>query len=308
MFQDTALDTLYAAERFDELGRLGQQRLAARPEDTQALLAAAVGALRGGSEAAQREAVIEQAGRCVQRQPQSAVCHYVLGATLGVHAAADGMLKLMASVGRVKTALQQALALEPAWHAARSAVVEFYLLAPGVVGGSVARAQETARAAPRPEQVRALLARVALHEGRLDEALASLSTLQPGTDSALAGDVGSWARAAAFALVNEGQPDKARPHFERAMQARPELAWPPYGLGRVLTDSGAPEQALALFEQAARLRGAAELPIGYRSGIALQALGRKDAAREAFRRFVGAGKGPRSNLDDARKRLDQLGS
>ena len=57
MFQDPALDTLYAAERYGDLGRAGQQRLAANADDLQALLAAGIGALQQG-DAARREAVI----------------------------------------------------------------------------------------------------------------------------------------------------------------------------------------------------------------------------------------------------------
>lgn len=307
MFKDTALDALYAAERFDEIGRVGTQRLVARADDVQALLAAAVGALRG-NDAARREAVIVQAEACVQRQPQAAVCHYALGAVLGVHAASAGMMKLAASVGRVKGALQEALALEPQWYAARSAVVEFYALAPGLVGGSIDKAQETARGAPRPEQVRALQARVALQEGPPEAALAALSAIQPGNDSALANDITAWSRAAAFALVNDKQPEKARAYFERAAREQPELAVAPYGLGRVYSDTGAPAEAVKQFELAARLRGAAELPIAYRAGIAQQALGQKEAARESLQRFVAAGRGSKGHLDDAKKRLEQLGA
>lgn len=306
MFKDSVLDALYAAERFDEVGRAGTQRLAARADDQQALLAAAIGALRGG-DAARREAVIAQAESCVQRQPQAAVCHYSLGAVLGVHAASVGMMKLATSVGRVKGALQQALLLDPQWYAARSAVVEFYLLAPGFVGGSVAKAQETARGAARPEQAQALQARLALQDGQFEQALTLLSTLRPGNDSALANDATAWARAAAFALLNDKQPEKARAYFERALREQPELAVAPYGLGRVLSDTGAPAEALKRFEQAARLRGATELPLDYRAGIAQQALGQHDAARESFRRCLAAGKGPQAQLDDARQRLQQLG-
>jgi tetratricopeptide (TPR) repeat protein len=307
MFKDPALDALYSAERFDEVGRAGTQRLAANADDAQALLAAAIGALRG-SDAARREAVIAHAEACVQRQPQAAVCHYTLGAVLGVHAASLGMMKLAASVGRVKAALQEALTLEPQWYAARSAVVEFYSVAPALVGGSIGKAQETARGAPRPEQARALQARVLLQEGQPEAALAALAAVQPGNDSALANDVTAWSRAAAFALLSDKQPEKARAYFERAARERPELAVAPYGLGRVLSETGAPAEALKQFELAARLRGAGDLPIAYRTGIAQQALGQKEAARESLQRFVAAGRGSKGNLDDAKKRLEQLGA
>jgi hypothetical protein len=50
-----------------------------------------------------------------------------------------------------------------------------------------------------------------------------------------------------------------------------------------------------------------ELPLVYRIGIAQQAAGQKDAARESFKRYVAAGKGSKGNLEDAKKRLAELG-
>jgi Flp pilus assembly protein TadD len=47
--------------------------------------------------------------------------------------------------------------------------------------------------------------------------------------------------------------------------------------------------------------------VDYRRGIALQELGRKDEARAAYTRFVAAGKGQKAALEDARKRLAELG-
>ena len=67
-------------------------------------------------------------------------------------------------------------------------------------------------------------------------------------------------------------------------------------------------RTLALYTQAAALQGADTLPLDHRIGIALQQLGRTDAARAALQRFVAAGKGPKANLDDAKQRLAQLGT
>jgi Tfp pilus assembly protein PilF len=78
-------------------------------------------------------------------------------------------------------------------------------------------------------------------------------------------------------------------------------------MGRVLTDAGAPLEALKHFDAAAKLPLADELPLVYRIGIAQQAAGQKDAARESFKRYVAAGKGSKGNLEDAKKRLAELG-
>jgi hypothetical protein len=74
-----------------------------------------------------------------------------------------------------------------------------------------------------------------------------------------------------------------------------------------LTDAGAFDAAIAQLELASRLEGGKDLPVDYRLGIALQAKGERDKARAALSRYVTAGKGNPKNLDDAKKRLAELG-
>jgi tetratricopeptide (TPR) repeat protein len=300
------LERLRVAERFDELQRLAATRVAAHADDAQAVLALAVAALQGEA-AAPRQAAIAAAEACLQRVPKAAPCHWALGSTLGVQAMSEGLMAMAGSAGRVKTELQEALALAPAWWPARSAMVDFYLLAPGLMGGSRSKALELAGAAPRPEQAQALQARVALYDKQPERALTLLSAVNAGTDGGLDEDLRQWAASAAFALLGEGQPAPGRNWFERALRERPADALPAYGLARVLAETGAPAEALPLYERASRGKGAAGLPIAYRQGLALQALGQNDAARAAFQRFVGAGKGPKKSLADARERLAALG-
>ena len=306
MFKDAALETLHLAGKSAELQRLAMQRLAVQADDVQAVLALAVTAL-AGSDAGPRQAALARAESCVQRQPQAASCHYALGTVLGVQAMSEGMLKAARSAGTVKTALIQAHTLEPTWYPARSSLVEFYLVAPGMMGGSTAKAAELAASAPVPEQARALQARVALQDGKAETALLSLMPLLAVADQELADDVRQWGAQAAFNLLNNGQAARAQGFFERLAKDRPGQAVGPYGLARVRTEAGAFDEAVRLFESSATLKGAEILPIDYRKGIALQQAGRVDAARSAFKSFVTAGKGQKSSLDDARKRLEQLG-
>jgi tetratricopeptide (TPR) repeat protein len=216
------------------------------------------------------------------------------------------MLKAASSVGRIRSALNEAVALDPAWFAARSAAVEFYLAAPALAGGSVSKAQELARTAPTPEQARALQARLLLHEDKPEAALPLLAQARSTTDSALAADLRSWTVSAGAQLINNGQGEKARALFEQMQREQPQNAMAPYFLARVHSDAGQHEQALKLLEAAATLAGAQRLPIDYRAGISLQALGNKEAARQALNRYVSAGKGSKKSMEDARKRLEQL--
>lgn len=308
LFKDPALQALYAADRHDALAQAGSQRLATRADDAQAVLALATAAM-ALDDARRREAAIARAEACVQQAPQAAECHYALGTVLATQAMSQGMMAMARHAGRVKDALTEAVRLDAAWYPARSAAVEFFVLAPGVMGGSTRRAEELARAAARPEQARALQARIALGDDQTDKALALLQDTPSGGDPALAEDLWKWQAQAGFVLLQSGQAAKARPVFERVLREQPGQAMGAFGLGRVAQEAGQHAEAVKLFEQGLRAQGAVHYPgLHYRLGLSLQALGQADAAKAALQRFVADGRASGKALDDARKRLAQLGA
>jgi hypothetical protein len=310
MFQDPALDALYMALRLDDLAQASRQRLAAQPGDAQGTLGLGLAALRQG-DAAPRQAALAAAEACLARTPQAAPCLYVRGTVGGVQAASEGMLKMMASAGRVREALQGAFAAEPGWFPARAALVQFHLVAPGVAGGSADRARDLAREAPQPAQQRVLDGLLAVYDKRYEAALAALagSGAAPtaAADSAVVREALDAWRAAVFGLINGGQAEQARPWAERALRERPSDPVPAFALARVHAETGAHAPALALYAQAAQRPGAADLPIDYRRGLSLQALGRTDEARAALRAYLDTGRGSRASRDDAKKQLQALG-
>jgi tetratricopeptide (TPR) repeat protein len=305
VLSDPALAALHEAERTADLQRSAQQRLAAQPDDVQALLALTLAALER-NDAALRRDTLERARNCTTRQPQAQACHFAHGVLLGVQAMSDGLFAAARSAGTVREALSTAHTLDPAWYPGRSALVEFYALAPGMMGGSVRKAAEIAAAAPRPEQAAALQARVLLGERKAAEALPRLLALLPVAEPALRDDVVAWGSQAGLGLVNDGQAAKAQAWFERLMREHPAESAGPYGLARVRGELGDWATVPALLERAGRLRGARQWPIDYRLGIAQQQLGQLDAARASLQRFVDAGRGQKASLDDARQRLAEL--
>jgi tetratricopeptide (TPR) repeat protein len=310
-FKDAALEQMYTSSRFAELEKTAAARVAAKAEDTQAVLALALTAMRGGgptpaADATRRKTSINHAEACLQKQPEAAVCHYALGTVLGVQAMTEGMLKAAGSVGRVKDALSQAVALDGQWYPARSALTEFYLLAPGMMGGSNSKAKELARTAPQPEQVRALEARLLLDAEKFEPALQALAQVKTNNDRALADDVAGWIYAAGMGLVNNGQADRARAAFERLYRDRPDDANAIWGMARVQAEAGAHAEAVKLFGAVVGLPGSEFMPVDYRLGVSLQALGQKDAARAALNKYVNAAKGSKKSLEDAKQRLEKL--
>lgn len=306
MLKDPTWEALYAADKSEDLRRTAQQRLAAQPDDAQAVLALSLAAMER-DDATARQAALQRAQSCAEKQPRSAACQYSFGVLLGLQAASDGLLKAARSLGTVKDALTAAHEADPAWYPARSALLEFHLLVPGMLGGSRSKADELARGAPRPEQVTALQARLALQDKQAQAAMTQLMSLPTVADAALLDDVHNWGMQAAIGLVNNKEPAKAQAWFERQMRERPGRAAGVYGLARVRGELGDWAEAQRLLEAALPLKGAAAWPVLYRLGIAQQQLGKPDAAKVSYKAFIAAGKGQKSSLEDARKRLEQLG-
>jgi tetratricopeptide (TPR) repeat protein len=305
-FKDAALEALYVADKTDELKRVSTTRVAAQPDDAQAVLGVAMAALQV-DDGAGRQAAIKQAQACIDKQPRAAACQYSLGVVLGVQAITEGMLKAARSVGSVRDALVAANEIEPEWYPARSALLEFYIQAPGMMGGSKSKAEELARTAPKAEHAKLLQARMAMEESKWDTALTALVAVPKNAAFELVSDARSWAVQTGLAMINAGQSAKAAPLLEKLFNDHALHAGPAYALGRAKGELGAHEEAAKLYEKAASLKDASAWPALYRLGLAQEQLGRKDDAKASYKRYLASAKGQKKQQDDARKRLEQLG-
>lgn len=306
--KDAPLAALLDAGRYRDAERAATARIAVRPDDMDGYAALTLSVL-SGNESPRLEAALKQLEACAARLPQAAVCHYGVGSVLGAQALSQGMLKALGSVGRIRDSLARAVELDPLLYAARNALVQFYLVVPGIAGGSVARAREIANAAGarQPEHAKLLLALVDIAQKKHEQAELGLASIRAGDDRELAADVAEVWGQLGFTYLNEKLESKARSVFERMVHDRPRSPRGHYGLGRVYTEAGQFDQAIASFERAAALDVTSGLPIDYRAALAYQAKGDREKARTLLTRFVAAGKGGPKNLEDARKRLIQMG-
>jgi len=293
--------------RTAELTQAAQVRLSAQPDDAQAAVALALAAADEGLPA-RLDAVLKPVQACADRQPAQAVCFYALGTVQGVQAMSGGMMAGMRLAGKVKDNLSRAVEMDPMLFEARQALSQFYLVAPGVAGGSISKAKELAAAAQakQPEHAKLLRAQIALHDKQWPEAERELLSLRTGDDKSLAVELRqSWAQLGT-AYFGDKQFPKARGVFEQLMRDAPTQALGPYGMARVMTETAQPDEAIKLLERARALEGADKLPIDHRLGIALLAKGDRPAAKLALERFVVSKKPNPRNLEDARKRLAEL--
>lgn len=304
VFQSTPLQSALDEARWDDLARVARDM--AGPEG----VAASALALGNPNERADLDRALDLAESCVLQFPEAPVCHYALGHALAVRAQAGSMLAGLRYLGRIKTALRRALELQPSLFEARSALQMILLVVPGVAGGSVAQARELeAEVRERqPDVARLLRARLAAHDKRWDDAAAELNGIRLGLDAALDQEVLNAWSGVARQWMRKDLHAKARSLFERLVQQLPQQASPVYNLGRVLADEGQHQEALRHYHQALKLPGAANLPLWHRIGVAHMDLGEKALAREALLRCVRDKRANPHNVEDAKKRLKELGA
>ncbi len=308
LFKDASLQSLLDAGRFDELARAAKARLALKPDDAQAVAAAAL----AGSDAydgPRLDAAAKLAQTCRERSPQDAICYYAAAEVMGHQVQMISPLKAVAMVGRLKDALHKALELDPALYAARSKLVQLYLFTPQVLGGSASKAKalEAEIRASQPEHARLLRSLVAAAADKWPEAERELLAVRPGSDGALLADVREATSQLGRHWMREQQFDKARALFEQLQRDQPSHAMAHYCLARLALDQGQNEAAVRHLERAKSLAGAPQLPIDHRLGEAWLALDDKAAAKAAFTRAA-ADKYIRPNYaKDARKSLAALG-
>lgn len=308
VLKEPAWQSLLDKGRLEELEQAAQARLKQSPADLQAQIALAMVA-RDGSDAKAMEAAVRTMEQCVAQQPREAVCHYALGQVLGTQAMSASMFKAISLSGKIKDAFSRAVELDPAMPEARAALQQFYLMAPGVAGGSLPKAAQLAAEVREslPELAKLMRARVAQQEDKIADAERELLSIKPGADAWL---LAEWRQALGshgIGYFQDKQWAKARTWYEQVQQVQPQAAWGPYGLGRVALEQGQFDEAIKLLERARTLEGTETLPIDYRLGLALLGKGEKAQAKQALERFLTLKRANPRNLEDARKRLASLG-
>ncbi len=101
------------------------------------------------------DAAIQACQKAVAIQPNSALYHLWLGRAYGEKADAANFLIAAPLAGKRRTEFEIAVSLDPANVAARTDLAEFYLEAPGIVGGSRQKAEDQAKILESQEAGRA---------------------------------------------------------------------------------------------------------------------------------------------------------
>jgi tetratricopeptide (TPR) repeat protein len=300
---DAEFAALLRADKVKEAEQLARQRVASNPRDEVALWT--LGRLTG-SDAAARKDLLPKAEACVAQQPQSARCHNLIGTLLGAQAQSGGMGEALKLIGRIRDGLVKGVELDPTHYQLRRDLVQFYLIAPGIAGGSVRKAREQVEDFAQRDAARGALLRTepAAYEEDFAKAQTLVESVKPGGDADLSDDLRSTRTTLGFALLAKDRAAEARQQFERIIAEAPTQAIAHLGLGRALLGQDQPAAAIAALERGLQIDP--KLRVHYRLGLAYEKLGDKARAVAAFKTFLGYQTEGRQ-ADEVRKRLAALG-
>jgi tetratricopeptide (TPR) repeat protein len=208
-------EQLFQARRFDEARAAFQALLAQNRNDANALfyMGRIAYAQDKDSEAA------NWFEKAVKQDDQSAVYHLWLGRALGDLAQNANKLKQPFLARRVRNEFERAVQLDPRMPEPREGLVDFYSIAPGVMGGSMDKAKEQAAELVKLNPMRGHLASARLAERQKDSTTAEReykAAIAAASDSAAAYyTLASWYR-------RQSRWDEAFATYEQLMAAKPD--------------------------------------------------------------------------------------
>lgn len=202
-----------AAQSFEELLRLG----------------------RAQTDSGKSTEAIKTLERAVKTNPQSAEAHYRLGNAVGSEAGRASVLRKPGLAKRLKAEFEKAVELDPTLVGPREGLIQFYLQAPGMMGGSVPKAREQAAEVARLNPLRGHFAAAQVANNQKDlagaeKAYRAAATEYPDSLSA----VTSWANF----LSNSGRAEEAFAPLDRYLAKHPNDRVARWWVGRTAAITG----------------------------------------------------------------------
>ncbi len=203
---------MLSAGRVDDALKALQARLESGSRDAEAyhLQSRAYLALKNWSKAA------EAAERAVALEPNNSNYHMWLGRAYGEKASHSNFFTAAGLAGKVRSEFERAVELDAANVAARSDLAEFYIEAPGIMGGGKdkARAQAEQLAGRDTAAAHWVRARLAEKDKKYDEAEKEYRAATQGKS----GQAGAWLNLASF-YRNRGRLPEMESAINKAVAA-----------------------------------------------------------------------------------------
>ena len=185
--------------------------------------------------------------------PDSALYHYRYGQALGMEAQNSGVLTQAWLAPKIKSAFERAVELDPTLMGARIALANFYVMAPGFMGGDMDKARQQAKALIRIGNFngKIILARIYLKEEKNDSALVLYNQMEKEINDDP--KYYNFYNTYGYLLLGQKQYDKAIEKFKKQVELAPDKANPYDSLGDAYRAAGRIEEAKAQYRKALQI-------------------------------------------------------
>ena len=292
--------SLFEARRFDDAKREFSARIQRNPNDREAMYYL-------GRVAAAQNATDESVKwfeKAVEADPQNADYHFWLGNAYGDAAQHASKFRQPFLARKVKAEFERAVQLDPKQLDGRLGLIEFYVQAPGFMGGSIPKAKEQATEILKLNRMRGgfAIASIAEREKDLAEAERGYRLAYDAAPDSLA----AFASLTNF-FMRQNRAEESFPLAERYEKAHPDEQWGQFVYGRAAAASGKNmergERYLRAFIASPPKEASQQQLSGahYRLGMLLEKTARRDAARLEYQEAIRIN--PKN--EDARKALEK---
>lgn len=255
------------------------------PLATAAEAVPASAAIRAALEKRDPEAATAAADAALKTFPKDADVLLWAGRAYGQRALSSSVFTKMSWAKKCREAWERAIEAAPGNVEARFELLRYYLMAPGIAGGSVEKAAAQAARLGDLDAMRGYVARgmIADHEKKPKEAEAAYRKAMEADQFGVQGPI-----ALASFFARQKRWPEARAIFDRRVAADPNDAFALYQLGRLSLLSGEEmEKGLTLFDRFLALDAPRDGPTHgdarWRKGLLLEKLGRTPAAIAEYR-------------------------
>jgi tetratricopeptide (TPR) repeat protein len=183
---------------------------------------------------------LDSAEQAVELAPDDAQAQFWLGNSLGARIGQVNMLRKMAMAPDLRDAFEAAVRLDGNLLDARSALIQFYLQAPGAIGGGVEKAQAQVAEIAKRNPARGHLAQATIERAHNRDNAAAMRAIDAAVAAAPAlpaDDIDTRVMVGNSLVALERYGD-ARAFYLDWTAAQPRHAAPHYQLGRLAAISG----------------------------------------------------------------------
>ncbi len=228
------------------------------------------------------EKAVDETEKAIELNPNNAELQYNYGAALGIKTQNAGAFKQAFLAPKIKNAFKRAVELDPKYVLARIGLAQFYMMAPGIVGGDEDEAWKHIDEAIKYDELqgRTVKAYFLARKKKIDEAEKEYKALVVNKPQ----DWRVWHRYGYFCFRLERY-DDAIEHFKKYIELRPDTADSYQSLAEAQLKKGEVDKAMANLNKSLSL-DKDFVPAIISLGDAYQAKGQKKEAKETFQRAV----------------------